>query len=468
MRMSALQELLAHIGDIRSRFKRTQGLLLEADVEAKQLSDRQTSNSNLLAGGERVQSLLDASVLQLKEIAARTSLPELTHRARMTAERCRGLVRELRTLGQHAVMQSAPIESPLTTAHRQCAALSETAVRLIQGFPADAATQTRLCSGLDGVLDVLADKLGVLYAACNRQAVRDTQVRTLSHWLDELQAGRRLALAPVTALAEAIAHNAFQGEPLKINVASRISPAADLVTATTWRTRHVATHGINVAHVVARVFPQSIELQIAALVADVGLLNVPAPVLAQPTQLAAPQWQLIERHPHLGSSWLSELTNANDRIVQTVRDHHERPDGTGYPSARKVANGLAAQLSACSTYAALLAPRPHREALDPCKALTEVLLAAERGDLIKDAAQAVSRLSFFPVGSVVELDDGALGLVVSTSQSEPAAHPMIAVLTDAEGHRVSGPQLAQQQSVVKALSADDRRRRLGAQYPQYA
>ena len=74
------------------------------------------------------------------------------------------------------------------------------------------------------------------------------------------------------------------------------------------------------------------RLNWAALLHDIGKLEVPAEVLNKPGQPTVEEWRLIRRHPELGArmaeplrTWLGEWTDA-------ISDHHERWDGSGYPN----------------------------------------------------------------------------------------------------------------------------------------
>lgn len=474
--MNETRKLLDRIAAIRHRLGQAQGMLLEAHCEATQLADQPGTPAHLaaiVAGGERVQALIEGSLRQLAGPNAEPAPLPLTNRARRTAEWCRELVRELRSLSDDPIILAADGESPLTAAWQSAASLAESAVRLMKTLPPEAHEQTRLCDGVDGLLDALADKLGGLRAARDRQALLDERLATLGHWLATLHSGRRLALAPITALAEAVVRDARQGEPLTLESAGTISPAAPGLIASAWRIRHVATHALNAAFVAAQAFesdPSVITLVTALLVADVGMLDVPVELLAQPGALSPVQMCLIERHPVRSAELLASYTDADADLIAGVRQHHERPDGTGYPSGSRQVASLAARMAACGTYAALLADRPHRPSRDPQAALTELLLSAEQGQVDRAAAAALRSLSFFPRGSIVELDDGTLGVVVTPRVD---SGPLVALLTDAAGHKLPGPAVTDLAStsrnrVRRALSGSDRRRRLGATFPQFA
>ncbi len=69
----------------------------------------------------------------------------------------------------------------------------------------------------------------------------------------------------------------------------------------------------------------------AARLSDIGEIGVPDDVLNKPGELSADEWRLIREHPIAGERLLRGL-GANEQLAQAVAHHHERFDGTGYPS----------------------------------------------------------------------------------------------------------------------------------------
>ena len=102
---------------------------------------------------------------------------------------------------------------------------------------------------------------------------------------------------------------------------------------------------------------------------------------------------------------------------------------------------------------------------------------AEQGKLDRYQAERLLVLSFYPVGSAVELSDGALGIVVATAGGrgdlQAPARPVVAVLTDADGHPLPCPQHVdlghcEGRSIVRSLSLAERRQRLERHCPLLA
>ena len=128
----------------------------------------------------------------------------------------------------------------------------------------------------------------------------------------------------------------------------------------------------------------------AALVHDVGTIGVSAGILANPGRLTEAEVERIRTHPYLTARTFSKPP-ALAAIGQLAALHHERMDGSGYPSGLG-ADGLpmsARIIAAADVYHALLEPRPHRAALAPDEARRVLATEVTEGRLDGDAVRAV-------------------------------------------------------------------------------
>jgi HD-GYP domain-containing protein (c-di-GMP phosphodiesterase class II) len=479
--MSDTRGLLSRITDLRQRLAQAQGLFAEGGPAGTDLAER--LEHEVLAGG-RVQALLDGSLRQIAgalsgEDAIRPT--QLTARARRLLERGRELVGRLQSLADDPALPADDPDDPLVRGVRSAAAMTESAVRLVQAFPESPSAQLRLCEGLDGLLAAVADRIGALAAAADQRRRDFGRVDTLAHLLAGLHAGAALALDPFTALADDVLADARRGAPLRF-----LDAGACRRGDATWHLRHAAAHGLTVAQVVARIARHDpdhahkpVGPVLAALLHDVGLLGLPADLLATPGPLDDPQWRLLERHPREGADLVARRLASAAGLADAIAQHHERLDGTGYPAG--LTDGqvgpLARLLAVADVYAAQCCPRPHRAALDPRTALTDTLMLAERGGLDRNCAEKLLHLSFYPVGSVVELTDGSLARVVAAhplrADLHTPARPVIELLTDGRGHWLPAPEpldlaACEGRAVVRTLPAAERRTRLGGRYPEWA
>ncbi len=100
---------------------------------------------------------------------------------------------------------------------------------------------------------------------------------------------------------------------------------------------------------------------------DIGKIGVPDAVLLKPGPLDAMEWEVMKAHTTLGKRILESGTTDYLRMgAEIALTHHERWDGTGYPSG---ARGEAVPMSGyimgiCDQYDALRSKRPYKSALD--------------------------------------------------------------------------------------------------------
>jgi HD-GYP domain-containing protein (c-di-GMP phosphodiesterase class II) len=116
-----------------------------------------------------------------------------------------------------------------------------------------------------------------------------------------------------------------------------------------------------------------LELELAALLHDVGKLRVPRELLRKPGPLSESEERLMRNHPAWGAELVSGVPGLQ-AVALVVRHHHERVDGGGYPSGLSgVRIPVASRIMAvCDAYGAMTEARPYREQRDPQAALAEL------------------------------------------------------------------------------------------------
>ena len=175
-------------------------------------------------------------------------------------------------------------------------------------------------------------------------------------------------------------HRGAQSRPLTNDLrASELVSAADAFMGPTVRallvrlahkddytaehTRGVALRAVQVGEELGLAPVRLRELAVGGLLHDVGKLAVPNEILQKPDALTDEEFDVIKRHPELGSELVREL-GFSTQVARLVLDHHERLDSTGYP------RGLGAPdldietriLAVCDVFDALLSKRVYREA----------------------------------------------------------------------------------------------------------
>ncbi len=107
---------------------------------------------------------------------------------------------------------------------------------------------------------------------------------------------------------------------------------------------------------------------LAAVLHDIGKLEIPDEILTKPGRLTDDEFAVMRAHAELGGEMLKKASELSD-LVDAVRGHHERFDGTGYPDrlAGEQIPIEARIVSACDSYDAMSNTRHYRVGLEPAK-----------------------------------------------------------------------------------------------------
>ena len=163
-----------------------------------------------------------------------------------------------------------------------------------------------------------------------------------------------------------------------------------------------------------------IELGVAALLHEVGMLKLPQNIYLSQRPLTAAEQKAIVSHPVIGYSILKSF-DFPLAVCLGALEHHERENATGYPrhlTSEKISLYAKIIAVACS-YEALSAKRPHKEAKDGYTGMLELL--KNEGKQYDDTVvrALVLSLSIYPIGLYVLLSNGKKGQVIDVNPETP-------------------------------------------------
>lgn len=180
------------------------------------------------------------------------------------------------------------------------------------------------------------------------------------------------------------------------------------------------------------------EAALAGLLLDVGMSAVPDFILNHDGPLGCEDIALIRKHPALGVGLLTE-SHIDAHILRVVQQHHERVDGTGYPTGLKAPQicELARMASICDTYDALCRDRSYKKAWDPSMVLAFMGRSCEKQFDQRIFRAFVDMLGFFPIGSLVRLMSGLIAVVIEQNPSSLLCPRVIPIFCTRKNLRVS-------------------------------
>jgi HD-GYP domain-containing protein (c-di-GMP phosphodiesterase class II) len=178
------------------------------------------------------------------------------------------------------------------------------------------------------------------------------------------------------------------------------------------------------------------------LMQDVGKLRVPNEILTKRERLTPAEFEQAKRHVQHSVDILAGPPGLPPQLPELAALHHERHDGSGYPKGLKAGEiGMIGSIAAIvDTFDALTAQRPYAKAVSPSTALS--MLYKWRGSFF-DAAlveQFIRCIGIFPLGSVVELNSGEVGIVIAQN-TEKRLQPRVMVIRDASGNALKPQKL---------------------------
>lgn len=179
-------------------------------------------------------------------------------------------------------------------------------------------------------------------------------------------------------------------------------------------------------------------LGLLGLLQDVGQTRLPEALLAKrEEELGADEIAMLRKHVELSAHVLGVTPGLPAKFAPLALLHHERQDGAGYPRGLKGYQiGLFGSIAAiCDGYEAFLAPPPFGEGRSSSAAVSLLLKdrgTAYHGPLVE---QFIRCMGSFPVGTLVELTSGEVGVVVAEHLLQ-RIKPKVMLVLDRAGLRV--------------------------------
>lgn len=160
------------------------------------------------------------------------------------------------------------------------------------------------------------------------------------------------------------------------------------------------------------------KLGLCGLLHDVGKMRIPPAVLNKVEPLTSKEFNMIKAHTVHGRNLLMSSPGIFNGVVDVAYSHHERIDGSGYPRKLKGSgiSEFARIISIVDAYDAMTADRCYSRAIPTTDALKNIF--KDRGTHFDErlALEFIKSVGLYPPGSIVELTNGLIGIVLETHQ----------------------------------------------------
>jgi HD-GYP domain-containing protein (c-di-GMP phosphodiesterase class II) len=186
---------------------------------------------------------------------------------------------------------------------------------------------------------------------------------------------------------------------------------------------------------------------------DLGKAMMPMEVLNKPGKLTDAEFAIIKSHPVEGHRLLLTGRDVAPMVLDVCLHHHEKTDGSGYPKGLKGDQiSLFAKMGAvCDVYDAITSNRPYKAGWDPAESLRTMAEWSNGHFDVKVFQAFVKSLGIYPIGSLVRLTSGRLGVVMEQT-GKSLTTPMIKVFFSTKSNMRIVPTLVD----LSSLSTNER------------
>jgi putative nucleotidyltransferase with HDIG domain len=173
---------------------------------------------------------------------------------------------------------------------------------------------------------------------------------------------------------------------------------------------------------------------LGALLHDVGKMRTPIEILDKPGPLTEEEFDVMQKHPLDGYSIVRKQSGVPPGTLEIIRFHHERLSGNGYPDGLLGEDiGMWVRLVAIAdVYDAITSDKIYRDGIPAQEGLSMMYHMAPN-EFGKELMQKfIKCIGIYPIGSLVELNTGDVGVVMSTNRRN-RLKPVVMLLKTAKG-----------------------------------
>ena len=175
------------------------------------------------------------------------------------------------------------------------------------------------------------------------------------------------------------------------------------------------------------------QAALAGILADCGMAKLPSQLLKKESSLTEAEFKSMRAHPVLGLQMIKDATLMKPEAKLAVLQHHERLDGTGYPSGEAAGKLplMSRIVAVADVYHALVSDKMYRNRITPFKAL-DILKEDSFGKYDIAVIRALNGLiADLPLGSQVMLSNGEQAEILFTNP-ESSTRPLVKLMSSGE------------------------------------
>jgi len=276
--------------------------------------------------------------------------------------------------------------------------------------------------------------------------------------MDDVKLGKAINILPIHNLADGMLNSIFRNH----NALACLGRIRN-------KDSYLMEHSVNLS-VLMSIFGKSIQMPkeimqdgiIGALLHDIGKVFIPDEVLNKPGRLSEEEFDIMKKHVIFGKELLIKTKGVPELSILIMGQHHERLDGSGYPDGLK-GNDISPygkMVAIVDVYDAITADRCYHKGMTPTQGIKKLL---EWSDFHLDrnlVNQFIQCLGIYPVGSLVLLESGRVGIVIEANEQDQRL-PVLRLMYHSRFHSfikteiidLSQPRV--QDRIIKAVNPEE-------------
>ncbi len=182
------------------------------------------------------------------------------------------------------------------------------------------------------------------------------------------------------------------------------------------------------------------RLGVGAILHDVGKMRVPEQILNKPGRLTDEEFAVMKTHTLHGAKILMDTRNVPNESAAVALNHHERFNGRGYPrGVSGMAIGKFGLIAAIvDVYDAITSDRVYHKGMPSHQALQKIYEWSKTDFYPVFVQKFIQCVGLYPIGSVVRLDTGEVGVVYRQNHAE-LIRPWVRLVRKASGEPFTPP-----------------------------
>ena len=235
----------------------------------------------------------------------------------------------------------------------------------------------------------------------------------------DVKMGKAIDLGPIEQLADDVCESVLANA----NALACLSQIRE-------KDQYLMEHSINVG-ILMGVFSSYLgydgdelhQMVTGAILHDMGKIRVPDSVLNKTGKLTDAEWKEMRNHVLYGEEALLKSPGISDIAISICAQHHEKLNGEGYPRGLKDTEitTYGRMASIVDIYDAITADRVYHKGKSPFDTM-RILASLGKAELDKNLVyQFIRCMSVYPVGTLLELSNGKLGVVIQVHPTKPNA-----------------------------------------------